>query len=377
MDSFKRASVAVGTVASLLLVYACGARTDLLIDREPLDASFRDARIPEVGPEVQPEAGLRSLCFSAVPLQETDPVYFQFVVDGSGSMLIDRKWDAATFSLDSAFDGFLSYASAQTSVGLIVFSDRNDVSDGLGPYPSGLDVRLAGYGAGHHRKLRDRVDYTFPYGGTPMRLALEGGLGEIEQFAENPLPPSPRGGRKVVVLLTDGVPGRAEEKDEILALAGEHLLRGTRVFVIGIGKLGSDIADYDPAFLSKVAIAGGTPRTSDCLILGGGYCHYQIEPDDDGTSADTVAALNDARSRSSRSCEYAIAGDGRLLAEATEVLFDDGAGKIARVARDAANGWTYNTPENPTRIVVAGETCRKLQENKQSGLSIRLSCEKE
>ena len=77
MDSFKRASVAVGTVASLLLVHACGARTALLIDREPLDASFRDARIPEVGPEVQPEAGLRSLCFSAVPLQETDPVYYQ------------------------------------------------------------------------------------------------------------------------------------------------------------------------------------------------------------------------------------------------------------------------------------------------------------
>ena len=56
MDSFKRASVAVGTAASLLLVYACGARTDLLIDREPLDASFRDVVIREVGPEVQPEA---------------------------------------------------------------------------------------------------------------------------------------------------------------------------------------------------------------------------------------------------------------------------------------------------------------------------------
>lgn len=168
-----------------------------------------------MGPEVQPEAGLGSRALGC-PSARDRPRLLS-VRRWIGKYAYRPKADAATFSLDSAFDGFLSYASAQTSVGLIVFSDRNDVSDGLGPYPSGLDIRLAGYGAGHHRKLRDRVDYTFPYGGTPMRLALEGGLGEVEQFAENPLPPSPRGGRKVVVLLTlHGVPGRAEEKDEIL-----------------------------------------------------------------------------------------------------------------------------------------------------------------
>ena len=95
------------------------------------------------------------------------------------------------------------------------------------------------------------------------------------------------------------------------------------------------------------------------------------------TSSDLATALNDARLRSSNVCEYAVVGEGTLLQDATEVIFDDGAGGFSTIEQDEIDGWTCDNAEKPSRIIVRGKACAMIQSNKRGGLSIRLSCEKD
>lgn len=109
-------------------------------------------------------------------------------------------------------------------------------------------------------------------GGTPTDTALTGGYGALETFqAKAPLT---AGGKKVLVLITDGAPTdgcnvvssavNGYASNACVVLAGQKLMEASpkgpiETFVVGVGAFPSRAAiTFDPSFLGCVAQAGGT-----------------------------------------------------------------------------------------------------------------------
>jgi hypothetical protein len=231
---------------------------------------------------------LDSGCATATAKTERAPVYMLIVLDGSGSMNKDDKWTAATSALDAIFDDLQSKSDKAFGVGLLAFSDQNDPSctslGCTGPYPGPSDVGIASVDQAQHDKLRGRIDSSGPQGDTPTNAALSGGYKELESFTpEAPLPP---GGKKVLVLMSDGEPSDSD-KGQDTALVAAEATKEISTFALGIGPFPSSDTSpqgYDPAFMGAIAQAGGTAPTGcnpDENANIANVCHFQITP---GTS---------------------------------------------------------------------------------------------
>ena len=142
-------------------------------------------------------------CATAQAQATRDPVYMLFVLDGSGSMSNDNKWAVAVPALESIFSDINKSADTGEGAGLIVFSD---VKDGAGgPYPQpGVDIPIAFVGSAQLAALDNRLS-TMPLYDTPGRTGrCPAATGELEAFT--PASPLRPGGRKVLILITVGVP---------------------------------------------------------------------------------------------------------------------------------------------------------------------------
>src|SRR6185437_14084 len=80
-----------------------------------------------------------------------------------------------------------------------------------GPYPTSADVSIAYVDKPHHDALRARIDNSSYNDGTPTGSAIgatgangTGGYGELASYT--PSAPLPPGGKKVLILITDGCP---------------------------------------------------------------------------------------------------------------------------------------------------------------------------
>src|SRR6185312_13036067 len=62
-------------------------------------------------------------CATASAVAKRQPVYLEFVLDGSGSMDSDNKWTAVVPALQSIFTQMKTEADPGVGAGLIVFSD--------------------------------------------------------------------------------------------------------------------------------------------------------------------------------------------------------------------------------------------------------------
>jgi len=179
------------------------------------------------------------------------------VLDGSGSMRGDGKWAAATAALDATFDAARGDPRGALALGLTVFADTHDATIGAthaGPYDR-FDVPPAPVDAAQDAALHARLDGTEPWLGTPTYEVLSGQYPLLE--AEP--------GRRVLVLVTDGVPdprmpAGANEQPWSIALAARERARGVATWVVGVGPAGplASSSDYDPLFVARLAAAGGT-----------------------------------------------------------------------------------------------------------------------
>jgi hypothetical protein len=323
-----------------------------------------------------------------------EPVYLLFVLDGSGSMSHDNKWVAVTGAIDAIFTDMATKADDGVGAGLIVFSDSNDptVNTG-GAYPTPLDVPLAFVDQAQLAKLVGRTaSPDAPNSNTPTGRALTGGYGELASF--QPAAPLLPGGKRVLVLITDGVPTDQTCKTTLKNGSDNYAQNGCIVmaatelaatapkgpietFVIGVGPLPGDFATYDPYWLAALAVAGGTapPGCNPKENAAGAtdYCYFNVDPTGAAAAAEEQAfetAINAIRGEVS-SCTLAITATGAGTIDPTTVnVVLDG----ATVPQDPVNGWTYDDPTNPTSVTLHGTSCDQLKNDPHASISIVLGC---
>lgn len=241
------------------VLVACGSRTALL---EPVLAC--DAP----GERLDPESGA---CVKTTAKAPCDPnrhpaVILELVVDESGSMTGER-WDALRASLRALFADIAADRDAALRVGLVMFDDV--ATSAVAPAPLTQ--------SGQREALERAIDKPTPHGGgTATEKAL------VEAYEVVGAEPDVR---RAVVLLSDGTPtGGYLEKDVCVQLASdENREHGTQLFAVGIGPFPLENTGYDPAFMGRLAVAGGT-APSGCVPESGDearLCHYQITPGGD------------------------------------------------------------------------------------------------
>jgi hypothetical protein len=355
---------------------AC-SRSELFTDA-PIDGGAGDA------------ATLHVECMTQHVSGKLAPAYIELVLDGSGSMADDGKWDAAVTALNALFDEYLSSQDSETALGLLVFSDHKDITGANGPYPSSVDVAPAMVDRKQYDALRARISGTHPIGPTPTFLALSGAYSALRAFV--PAPSLKPLGRRVAVLLSDGAPnattasgGVDEEKNKTLALAKDQLATPPSIltYSIGIGPFPPPAwFDYDPEFMGNLAVAGGTRASENCdptsLSLDR-ICHFQITPSDTRPAADLAVdmlrALHNARARTVDLCHYTLDGDfDRFDPTRTVVMVTSKTRGAHEVARDAVNGWDYDVPSAPRAISLRGAACEEVTNDAAATVAMSFGC---
>ena len=125
-------------VTLVLSIQACSG-TERKVEETAAEAgpSFNQPDDASTGETSKPEEIIdeNSACATASAGTSKDPVFLEFVFDGSGSMSSDDKWVASTAALVDVFTEIEKLKDTNIGVGLIVYSDEKDCTDGSGPYP--------------------------------------------------------------------------------------------------------------------------------------------------------------------------------------------------------------------------------------------------
>jgi len=233
-----------------------------------------------------------------------------------------------------------------------------------------------------------------PMNSTPTESALTGGYGELEGFqAQAPLQ---SGGKKVLVLITDGVPTDGcmsvpgisnYSTNPCIELAGQKLAEAApkgpiETFVIGVGDFGSagglfGANGIDPSFLGNLAQAGGT-GPAKCnpneTTMTSDLCYFEIDPSMSTTAAQLQMQFEtalDAIRGQVLSCTFPIQSSGLGKVDPTRVNVEVN-GKT--ILQDPANGWTYDDPTTPTEIILHGSACATATGTITAKVSIVLGC---
>ncbi len=318
-----------------------------------------------------------------------DPIYVLMVLDGSGSMLNDSKWNAVVPALDLFIDDLATRTDTSFGLGLTIFSDKNDPTMGAGPYPS-IDVPIAVVDFAQALRLHQRVDGTKPYAETPTLAVLTGQNAALAAFAPS-LPLRP-GGKKALVLMTDGVPNPNPDVQKpqcVQAVKDAFALASPQgpitTLAVGIGHFFPYApTDYDQQFVGQMAVAGGAPnegcdaeQTWDWTR----FCHFQVTPNSGQGGAaqleqEFLLAFDKIRSRLA-SCELTLEKvDGGLPVEPgkVNVVFTDDRGYETVVPEDGTDGWQYDDPQNPSKVILSGKACTDLKTNVHGKVDVVLGC---
>ena len=333
-------------------------------------------------------------CLPQRTLLLREAVYLLFVLDGSKSMSHDNKWVGAIQALNGVFDEMKTAGDPGVGAGLIVFSDSNDPNTlSVAPYPSLVDVPIAYVDSAHRDQLVQRTaDPDAPASNTPTGRALAGAYDSLAAY--HPSVPLIPNGRKVVVLVTDGVPtdatcklGAYDGTDDYAAngcvkLAASKLALAAQqgpieTFVVGIGPLPGDFATYDPYFLGSLAVAGGTAPTG-------------CNPKSNSPPPPIVATSTSIPpGRTSRASEIDCKAPSRTFAirsipatwrspAAGQLAFDPALVDVSLndtvLAPGTVNGWSYDNPRNPMHIVLHGSSCSAVQRNRSIRIDMHLRC---
>jgi hypothetical protein len=328
-----------------------------------------------------PHSLLDAGCATATAPVKRDPIYMLMVLDGSGSMASDYKWAAIVPALEAFIDDLAASGDASFGLGLTVFSDTLDGTGGIGPYAK-MDVPIAYVDATHAARLHARLDPARPKAETPTYAVLSGQYPLLEAFT--PAPPLLASGKKVLVFMSDGVPfpdldGTAKPKS--IQLVKDELAKGLLTFSVGIGfTFPYDPQVYDPLFMAQIALAGGT-ATKDCMPdetkFAQNMCHFQITPGGNQSALqleqEMLIAFDKIRATVT-SCELTLDKSGPIDPALVNVVFTDARNVEQIIPESATDGWTYDDPRNPSKVILNGQACQDMKDNPRGRVIVVLGC---
>jgi hypothetical protein len=320
---------------------------------------------PSLGDGGAGNPGDGGTCASSSKRAEVAQLDLVLLLDTSGSMLANEKWKSMTSALQS----------------FVVDPRVSDIGLGIsffpkfaGPYTicdeatyANPDITVAPLDQSQALYISTTLDGRSPLGGTPMGPAVQGAL----RFARSWQQQNPN--RKVAfVLATDGLPdescqfappGRAS--NTLAAVRAQATAASTQsipTYVIGVGT--------ELTALNDVAQAGATGQA----II--------VDPKGD-TTAQLVAAFDKIR-RSEIGCEYGIPAPdpGQTLDLAkVNVRFVDELGYVDFLyvsgpdkCSTTANGWYFDNPVSPTRILLCDPFCGEVKASRVGRVDVLLGC---
>ncbi|MFO0679267.1 MAG: vWA domain-containing protein [Polyangiaceae bacterium] len=347
---------------------------------------------PDLGNPVGPSNPLEldgGGCATASAEVRGAPVYMQIIFDGSGSMddpvtpngPRGVKWKAATGALLAFFNDLALKADQSFGVGLFLFDGTQEVNDFKRE-----DVPIRFVDATQLNRLTQRIRRSSPSGGTPIGMSLDGQIPILANY--QPVAPLKDDGKRILVLITDGVPGGgAIEQARCVQRVTDARTQTPPVttFTIGVGDPTSDPSLYDPVFLGKMSEAGGTSKAG-CLQgwngsspAGSVPCHFQVTPGAQTADQvrDALVAAFDGIRGAATACEFVLEkpeGGGALDPNKVNVKYTAGDGTETTILQSETDGWSYDDPSNPTRILFHGDTCEKTKRDAGAKVSIVVGC---
>ena len=292
--------------------------------------------------------------------------------------LTGKKWIAIRGALQAFFTGQAAAPNPALGVGMYLFESSVkrsatawDVPIGMidGPQATLLGARIA--------------PGTWPSGGTPLRASVNGQAELLRAF--QPAAPLLAEGRRAILLVTDGVPNGSSSDAEVVE-AVRAARSGTPEIVTAVIGVGDPAAPpsnvYNETFLSTLASEGGAapagcnPTWDGQAPAGTTPCHVQVTPgekDAAALQAEFLAAI-DQIALSLQSCELNLEATADIDPAKVNVVYVDGAGAESQVPADATNGWTYDDPTNPTKVILNGASCSALKGDPKAKVSIVVGC---
>jgi hypothetical protein len=346
------------------------------------------------------------------------PPVLQLVVDISDSMAGEApgnepatKWDVTQTALLTALDGL----GDNVFVGLQFFPTSDSTGfGGPGAMPGGgvtpqpqqaggscvdvtgrVDIDAMGaLGSPHRTALTTAIQGTDTYLGTPTRDAYVFSL-------EDSLKPFAVGGRKFMILITDGAPTSDLGCDGLISnipidhpiirgiiddVAAAHA-EGIDTFVIGSpgsedgappGQGGQGMAGEDMRpWMSEAAEVGGT-SIAGCSHTGPNYCHFDMTQSADFSTA-LVSTLNQITMQVEANCDFAMPEDpvGMIDPDLTNVMITWSDGTTVLAVRDdmgeCTDGWIWG-PDGA--IQLCSNTCAAYKgDSGGAQVTVSLGCE--
>ena len=346
------------------------------------------------------EDPLKNSCATASAEARRLPVYMQFIIDGSGSMDgsdgvnyiagerepdplspgrdTGKKWIAVRGALQAFFDDLAAKPDPSFAVGMYLFS-----STALKP-ATAVDVPIKFVDAAQAAALKGRLaPPVFPNGGTPLGSSIDGQLGILKAYT--PSAPVQTGGKYVLVAMTDGIPTDSKAGCLASIATAKTGTPPVATFAVGVGNEDANPATvYDEAFMKDLAQSGGTAVPGCNASWGnadktGKPCHFQITP---GTKtatqirADFLAAINAIRDAVA-SCEFPLtkpAGAGEIDPANVNVVMTSGGGVDKTLPLNPTDGWSYDDPTNPSKVLLHGKACDALKADPAAKIKIVIGC---
>jgi von Willebrand factor type A domain-containing protein len=278
------------------------------------------------------------------------------------------KWEVVKSALQTAIQRLPDTAS----VGITYFS--NDDMCGVQSKPN---VGIARLDEPQIKSLFASLDAVQPRGGTP----IVGGMILAYKWLNPDQTPNQPHGKKIVVLLTDGEEGCAQDATDRLLQTEMPNAITARITTFVIGVPGSEV---NRRLLSQMAFEGGAPSRPDCDHTSddptAGDCHYDMTKQTDlGAALNTALAAISGRALQ---CEFEVpqpTGGKKLDYGAVNVIYQAEtnaaeqliAQDAARACDDGANGWQYTADKS--KIVLCGAACETVR--RAASIRIVLGCE--
>lgn len=324
-------------------------------------------------------------CATSKVTAKRAPANILFIVDRSGSMNCNpppittsaaceqapttadpgqpTKWSITKDALKAAIAGM----PPEDSAGLTYFNVDNDCAVQATPNVPVKPVTTA-----HVALLGQSLDSITPEGLTPIVGGVTLGYQHLHS--------STFVGRKFLVLITDGQETCApDQRATFLAkTVVDAASVGIRTFVIG-----APGSEPSRSFLSQMAFAGQTARTTTCkhdpTPADQGDCHFDLTSSGLNLATELNKAL-EAVSKEALTCEYDVPqSDGGTVDYAkVNVIYTPAGGATQTIPQDStkdcqnADGWQYS--QDKQRIVLCGPACAKVKADQGGSVSVALGC---